>query len=388
MSLAGLALAFLKIGTIGFGGGMAVIALMENEFVRKRQIIDSEEFAHGVGLSQVLGPFAVNTALFLGYRAYGVVGGLITAVAFILPSFALVLVLSWVYFTHRTFPGLQGAVAGLGPAVIALIVSAAWSMGRKSLQSWPAAAIISIASIAGLYKFNPAYILFAAGTLGLMLGQTRLAGENSPLVAGQAADARPPKEKLRAGVMLGYGATQALKTVGGVSLFQVASAFLKVGVLFFGGGFVLIPVLHQTLVVNLGWLSPQEFIDGVGISSLTPGPLTVLAAFAGYRVRGPAGALVATFALYLPAVILMLALCRGYERLKGGIATRAFLAGIVPAVVGLVLSAGIVLAPGTLHSWRGYIFAALALLVLIRWRLHPALVLATGALAGVAGLLP
>lgn len=158
--------------------------------------------------------------------------------------------------------------------------------------------------------------------------------------------------------------------------------------MFFGSGFVLVPVLHHTLVRKLGWLSPQEFIDGVAISNLTPGPISVLATFAGYRLRGIAGALVATGALYLPAVILMLVLCHEYERLKDRRELQAFLTGVIPAVIGLVLSTAMQLASGTLHSWRAFVFAGLALLVLIRWKVHPAFVLAVGAVAGTAAILP
>jgi chromate transporter len=164
--------------------------------------------------------------------------------------------------------------------------------------------------------------------------------------------------------------------------------FLKIGLVFFGGGFVLLPVLHHTLVRKLGWLSPQEFIDGVAISNLTPGPISVLATFAGYRLRGISGALVATGALYLPAVILMLVLCHEYERLKDRRELQAFLAGVTPAVIGLVLSTAILLASGTLHSWRAFAFASLALMVLVRWKVHPVFVLAVGAAAGTAAILP
>ena len=170
LSLAALALTFLKIGTIGFGGGMAIIALMEHELVRKRRVIEPDEFPHGVGLSQILGPFAVNTALFAGYRLYGPVGGLIAACAFMAPSLVLVLILSWLYFSYHAIPALQGAVAGLGPVVIALILSAAWSMGRKAFRSWIAVLLCAAATIAGLYKVNPVYVLVVAGFLGLMLG--------------------------------------------------------------------------------------------------------------------------------------------------------------------------------------------------------------------------
>ena len=364
---------------------MAIIALMEHELVRKRRVIEPEEFLHGVGLGQILGPFAVNTALFTGYRLYGAFGGLISACAFMAPSLVMVLILSWLYFSYHAIPALQGAVAGLGPAVIALILSAAWSMGRKAFQSWIAALLCAVATVAGLYRINPVYVLVGAGILGLTLG-TRIGGiDRHPPVPVETETDRVTKE-WRAGAFLWPISLTA--TAAGASLVKLCVTFLTIGLVFFGGGFVLVPVLHQTLVEKLGWLSPQEFIDGVAISNLTPGPISVLATFAGYRLRGISGALVATGALYLPAVILMLVLCHEYERLKDRKELQDFLAGVTPAVIGLVLSTAILLASGTLHSWRAFAFAGLALLVLIRWKLHPAFVLAVGAAAGTAAVLP
>ncbi len=385
LSLPALALAFLRIGTIGFGGGMAIIALMEHELVRKRRVIKAEEFLHGVGLGQILGPFAVNTALFTGYRLYGTLGGLISACAFMAPSLVLVLILSWLYFSYHSIPALQGAVAGFGPVVIALILSAAWSMGRKSIQSWIAALLFVAATVAGLYRINPVYVLVGAGILGLVLG-TRIGVVDHSLRIPAEPSADRLRKGSRAGALLWPFSLPA--AVGGASLLKLGVTFFTMGLVFFGGAFSLIPVLHQTLVVKLGWLNPQEFIDGVAISNLTPGPISVLATFAGYRLRGIAGALVATGALYLPAVTLMLVLCHEYERLNDRKETQAFLAGVIPAVIGLVLSTAMLLASGTLHSWRAFAFAALALYLLIRWKLHPALILALGAVAGTCRILP
>ncbi|HTS05425.1 MAG TPA: chromate efflux transporter [Candidatus Eisenbacteria bacterium] len=383
-SLLNLAFAFLKIGTLGFGGGMAIIALMERELVGRRRVIEADEFLHGVGLGQLLGPFAVNTALFAGYRLYGTLGGLVSACAFMAPSLVLVLILSWLYFSYHAIPALQSAVAGLGPVVIALILSAAWSMGRKAFRSWITVLLCAAATIAGLYRINPVYVLVAAGILGLVLSK-RLGVNGAPPVVDEPKAPYVSKE-LGAGIFLWPLSLPA--AAGGASLVQLFFTFFTIGLVFFGGGFVLIPVLHQTLVVRLGWLSPQEFIDGVAISNLTPGPISVLATFAGYRLRGIAGALAATAALYFPAVIVMLILCRQYERLKSRRETQAFLAGVAPAVIGLVLSTAMLLASGTMHSWRAFAFTSLALLLLIRWRLHPALILALGAVAGTAGIRP
>jgi chromate transporter len=385
LSLPALALVFLKIGTIGFGGGMAIIALMEHELVRKRRVIEPDEFLHAVGLGQILGPFAVNTALFTGYRLFGTVGGLTAACAFMAPSLVLVLILSWLYFSYHAIPALQGAVAGLGPVVIALILSAAWSMGRKTFRSWIAALLCAAATVAGLYKVNPVYVLVVAGFLGLMLG-TRIGGVDHVASVPAEHEADKVQKDLGAGVVLWPASFPV--TAAGASLAKLFVTFLTIGLVFFGGGFVLVPVLHQTLVEKLHWLSRQEFIDGVAISNLTPGPISVLATFAGYRLRGIVGALVATGALYLPAVVLMLVLSHQYERLKNRKEAQLFLAGVIPAVIGLVLSTAILLASATLHSWRAIVFAGFALLVLIRWKVHPALVLAVAAAAGTAAILP
>jgi len=364
---------------------MAIIALMEHELVRKRRVIEPNEFLHGVGLGQMLGPFAVNTALFAGYRLYGTLGGLTAAIAFMTPSLVLVLILSWLYFSYHAIPALKGAVAGLGPVVIALILSAAWSMGRKAFRSWIALLLCAAAVVAGLYKVNPVYVLVVAGFLGLMFGTHIGGGDRLASVPVEHEQDKFQKD-FRTGAFLWPASFPVTAT--GASLAKLFATFLKIGLVFFGGGFVLIPVLHQTLVEKLGWLTPQEFIDGVAISNLTPGPISVLATFAGYRLRGVVGALVATGALYLPAAVLMLVLSHQYERLKDRKETQLFLAGIVPAVIGLVLSTATLLASATLHSWRAFVFAGLALLVLIRWRVHPAFVLAVGAVAGTAAILP
>jgi chromate transporter len=385
ISLPALTLEFLKIGAAGFGGGMAIIALMERELVKKRRVIGADEFAHGVALGQILGPFAFNTALFTGYRLYGALGGLLTAHAFMVPSLVLVLLLSWLYFSYHALPALQGAVAGLGPVVIALIFSAGWSMGKRAFRSWIAAPLCIVATVAGLCRMNPVFILVAAGIVGLTL-RAQIGGVNHPLRAPAEAGSEPLKTGSQAGALL--WPFSLTTTIGGISLFKLGITFFMMGLMFFGGAFVLIPVLHQTLVLKLGWLSPQEFIDGVAVSNLTPGPISVLATFAGYRLRGIVGALVATGALYFPAIIVMLILCREYERLRNRTETQAFLAGVTPAVVGLIVSTGIVLAHGTLRSWHAYGIGGLALVILIRWKVHPAFLLAMGAIAGSAGILP
>ena len=365
---------FLKIGSIGFGGGMAVIALMEQEFVRKRRLIPLDEFVHGVGLGQVLGSFAVNAAVFVGYRLFGVAGALLSAGAFLVPSIALVIVLSDLYFRYHAVPALQGAVAGLPPVVIALILDAGWSIGRKVLRSWLAMSIATGALAAGVAQWNAAWVLVAAGAASFLL-PVKSTASGQPRQTGQAA---------------GGGAVNwmpfAFFPAAPVSL--LFATFFKIGLVFFGGGFVLVPVLHNRLVTELGWLKPQEFLDGVAISNLTPGPIAVLATFAGFHMAGITGALAATVALFAPGIVLMLAISRQYGRFRDDHRAQRFLAGVNPAVAGLILSAALVLGRSALVSWYGYALFALSFCLLAGLRWHPAFILAIGAAAGYFGLLP
>ncbi len=374
VSLGRLLAVFLKIGSIGFGGGMAVIALMEREFVRKRRLISLDEFVHSVGLGQVLGSFAVNVAIFIGYRLFGVAGALLSAGAFLVPSITLVIILSDLYFRYHAVPALQGAVAGLAPVVIALIVDAGWSIGRKVLRSWPAILIAAGALAAGVAQWNAVWVLVTAGAAGFLLPVRWTA----------------PRQPHQPGKKAGSGAVNLLP----FAFFPAAPAsvlittFFKIGLVFFGGGFVLVPVLHNRLVTQLGWLKPQEFLDGVAISNLTPGPIAVLATFAGFHMAGTTGALAATVALFAPGMLLMLTICHQYGRFRDDHRAQRFLAGVNPAVAGLILSAALVLGRSALISWHGYALFALSFCLLAGLRWHPAFILVIGAAAGYFGLLP
>ena len=386
-SLTGLVLRFLVIGTIGFGGGMANIALMERDLVRKRGLLSSEEFLHGVGFGQLLGPFATNTAFFVGARLFGPLGGLLCAGAFMAPSVLVVILFSWLYFTYHSIPSLQAAVQGVGPVVIALILAAAWSLGQKAVRKPLTVAIAVLALTASLFKVNAVWVLAGAGVLGLLAGKRRLGGGGSVHredgrsggEPGTTQDLPAPPGVLPVQALTVAGVSQAAV---GASLATLAWTFLKVGFVFFGGGFVLVPILHQRLVTQLHWLNTREFLDGVAISNLTPGPIAVLATFAGYHQHGIGGALVATASLFAPAMVLMAGLSQGYGRFKGNARFSDFLAGVSPAVTGLVVGAAAILSPSALHGLPSWGLMALTLVLLLKFKAHPVFPLAAGALLG------
>ncbi len=374
ISLARLLVAFLKIGSIGFGGGMAVISLMEREFVGKRKLLAADEFVHGVGLGQILGSFAVNAAFFIGYRLLGMMGGILSAAVFLLPSAVLVTGLSDMYFRYHSIPALQGDVAGLGPVVIALILNAGWSVGRKVLRTPAAIVLAAAALVAGALRVNAVWVLVSAGALGFLISRER------PDRSVREDPDPSPRTKVLAILPPAAGLAAILGSIG--------ATFLKIGLVFFGGGFVLLPLLHDRLVTDLRWLSAREFLDGVAISNLTPGPIAVLATFAGYRAGGVFGAVVATIAIFTPGVGLMMFLSRQYERYRDDRRVRRFLTGVNPAVTGLVLSAAVLLGRTAMTSWRAWLFCGVSLYLLGKLRWHPAPVLAIGAAAGYLGALP
>lgn len=373
-TLGGLVLLFLKVGAIGFGGGMAVIALMEDELVRRRRWIDAEELLHGMALGQILGSFATNAAYFVGQRLFGAAGALACAAAFMAPSVSLVILLSWLYFRFHSVPAMTAATRGLGPVVIALILNAAWAMGRKAVRTRMGGLLVVAALALTLLKVNSLAALALGAAAGWYGGASRLSGASRPKPQIGTASALLPAAA---------GPLAALPLAPG--LLATGWTFLKVGLVFLGGGFVLVPVLHQRLVETLGWLTPQEFMDGVALSNLTPGPIAVLATFAGYHLQGIPGALVATLALFAPALALMALLSHGYGRFKDLGPVRDLLSGLAPAMVGLILGAGLLLAKGALHGWQGPALAVAALVLLQRFRWHPAVVLGIGAVLGAVG---
>ena len=390
LPLAEMATLFLKLGAIGFGGGMAVITLMERELVQRRRLVDPDEFLHGVALGQLLGPFALNATFFIGYRRHGLRGALLAALSFLFPSVSLVIFLSFLYFRFHSIPELAIVLAGLGPVVIALILSAAFSAGMRILRTWPAWFLAIAALVASLAKVTPAFTLIAAGGAGLFFGPRMLLGPRKP---GAPRPPGPPSDRPAGGGLLHLlglapvvaGATIPAPALG---LLPLIITFFKVGLVFFGGGFVLVALLSQHLVHDLKWLSPAEFLDGVAISNLTPGPIAVLATFVGYKLAGVSGALLATAALLTPALVLMTVLCMGYERFRNSERFADFMSGVSPAVVGLIASAAVLLWAPAIPSWRALLLAAAALGLLLRFRWHPAFVLALGAALAAFGAIP
>jgi len=274
------------------------------------------------------------------------------------------------YFQYHSVPALEGLVAGLGPVVIALIVSAGWNIARHTVRTKASLAVASAAAVLGLARVNTIWILLAAGAFGLLWNSAVRTGVSFKRSSNTLLTVAP------------------LGVLAIAPLLGLAGAFLKIGCVFFGGGFVLVPLFHNHLVTELHYLTEREFVDGVAISNLTPGPIAVLATFAGYKVASLAGALVATAVLFAPGSALMLVISHEYARFRENRRAKSFLNAINPAVAGLIFATAILLAPAALASWRGLVLSGISLMLLTRFRWHPAIVLAIGAAAGFSGVSP
>src|SRR4029077_13410969 len=284
-----IAVAFLRLGFIAFGGAVAHIALMEEEFVRRRGWLSREEVVDRVGAVNLLpGPSSTEMAIYLGQLRGGFPGLLIAGATFILPSAVMMLAMAWGYVRYGAFPQIAGVLWGVKPVVVVLIAQAVWSLGKTVLKSRELMVIAAI--VLGLAAMHIATLALLIGTgvawiVANRFGQNR-DGQNG--IAAAAAGA--------AGVASG-AATAAATTAG------VFGYFLKIGALLFGSGYVLLAVLREDLVTRMHWLSESQLLDGIAVSQATPGPFFTVATFLGYVLSGWRGAGLATVGMFVPAFV-------------------------------------------------------------------------------------
>ncbi len=352
---------FLKIGAIGFGGGMAMLALIRQHIVQKKKWITDDELSVGVAMGQMLpGPFVPNYVEFIGFRLRGVKGALISVGAFLFPSVAAMVLLSFLYFQFQTIPGLQYVFKGIGPVVTALILWATLEMGRASIKDWRQILIAIIAFVGLFFKFDVLLTILACGILGILFYRKIPA---APLFA------------LLPIFKIGW-----LKFVKGLDL---AYIFLKIGAIIFGGGFAAIPFIKNEVVEARHWLTAKEFIDGVALGQITPGPVAITATFVGYKVLGIPGAIIATIAIFLPSFLMLWGLLKIYERIKSHPLVISFLKGVKPAIVGMLLSAAVFIGRTAIHDIKSVVVGVVALGLLILFRLDPIWLIIGGGILGI-----
>lgn len=371
----------LRMGLVAFGGAMAVIAAIERELVDRLKWVSHEAYTEAAGLGQSLpGAMANNALALLGYRLGGWPGAALLMGGYVLPSFLLMLTFALFYEALRGVMVVDAALVGLSPAVVAVVAAVTVSLtarlaGQEPEEglldaAWRArgpllAALVAAVAVAG-FGFGAPEVILLFGSLSLVrtLVAPRLAAL-VPLVlpALPALPGAAPGSRLEA-----FG--------------HVFGVFLATGATTFGGGYVMVPVLERQLV-HSGWIGAREFVDAIALGQVTPGPVVITATFVGYRVAGLAGALFGTAAVFAPGFLLALVLATSMERVRQHPAVKAFLAGLRPAIAGVMAAAVVSLARSGLHDAIGWVIAVLALAALLSRRAGNGTVLVGSALLGV-----
>jgi chromate transporter len=389
VSLPSLFWAFFKIACTSFGGYLAMISVVENEVVERRKLMSHPDMLDGISLASILpGPVAVNLVVYVGYRLRGGAGALVSALGAVLPSFAFIVVLSVAYFQWGQVPAVNKLFMGFIPAVTALIVSAAWNMGRKAVTGWregvlTGAAAAALLGIGGFY--STLGIILIAGLAGWWW--FRATTPSADAVRGAPVAPSPPSQySARASLLLVQPWSLAVPflTFDPGLMLKLFLVFASMSVMLFGGGYVFIPMIQEIVVNGHGWVTTQEFIDAIAMGQITPGPILVSAAFIGLKVAGFTGAVVATVGIYLPPALLMVASTRALEFIKKSQAIRAALRGIRPAVVGMIAAAAFTVGGTAPHHWVSVLIFVAALVALMRLRVQVAWVIPA---AGLTGLL-
>ena len=368
----------LKLGCIGFGGGMAVLSLMRREFVEKRKACDDECFMNAAALSQALpGAVSFNAMSFLGLSMQGFWGATIASWGFMLPSFVMMIGLSMAYESLSHLNAASRMMHGMVAGVVGIILAVAWDLAGKGTtrcrRGW---IIVGVSFVASLLGIGVVEIVLGCGVAGMFLCASDRKGDDGGPSCPTAAPAVVWSLKSYAPLLLG--------AAGGLAvLWPLALLFLRVGLVTFGGGFVMIPMIQHEVVSGHEWLTAKEFADGMALGQLTPGPVVITATFVGYKVAGLLGAWVASTAVFLPSFLLSLVFGYSLDRWKANPGVAAFMGGVQPAVVGLMGGAAIMLGRAGFHHWATVGIAALSALVLIRFRINPVLIILATALIGL-----
>jgi chromate transporter len=371
-----IALGFLKIGATAYGGP-AIMGVMQAEFQERRQWTTKPRFLEGLALVNVLpGATATQLGIFLGHVRGGWWGGLLAGLCFAAPGFVVMLGLTVAYAAFGVSPIVRGALYGLGPVVLAIFFAALLRLGRSAVRSWTQALIAAGAAVAALVSpLGAAAIVLLAGGVGLFLFHGKRAGVIA-LVALMIALALLP---LVAVAPLAPPAIAAPAP----SLPRIAALFAAIGAFTFGGGLSMIALMEEHVVDRLHWLTPREFVDGLALGQLVPGPVLMVAAYVGYKTLGLGGALVAAAASFLPSFALMLALLPVFDRVRNLAWARAALQGIVPSVIGVMAVALARMAPHAAPDPPAIVALVVTAVALIVWRLAPLKVIAGGAVFGI-----
>jgi chromate transporter len=357
---------FLFLGFVNIGGPVAQITMMFNHMVEKRRWLSKDRFVKIMAFCHMLpGPEALQLAIYVGYLKRKLWGGILAGLTFILPGAIAMIVLSWLYVKYGALPQVTNALYVLKPAVLGIIAAGIIKLGRAAIQNLFLAILLAGAFVGMRFAgVNFLLILLIAGVLNLIVDRgLPLAGKTAPPL-----------------VVAGLGLTLPLLDS---RLLQVAWLFLKTGLLSFGGAYASLVFVQRGAVAQYHWLSDGQLLDGVALSVATPGPFMLFTTFVGYLASGIPGAVLATFFVFLPSFIFVIAGAHYVEKLREHRPIQAFLAGVSAAVVGVIAVVSLDLIPEALVDWPTVGIAVVSFLLIAFLKRDVALVAAGAMLGGI-----
>jgi len=373
------------LGATAFGGYMSLVAIVQKQLVEIDKKLKEEDILDGISLTSVLpGPVAVNTVAYIGYRLRGISGSIMAFLGIILPSFVLVILLSWLYFTYGNVPAVKNVFNGIMPAVTALIVTVAIGMSRKTIKSisqWIICAMAAILLVVvGGFAITLIMIILS-GVVGSFLYKQPLSSEQN-CSKGTAIN---KKQWLISGAVLLL--LLCLLLWGGQSQdapknLRVLYTFSGISLTLFGGGYVVIPALHELFVDNLQWLTSSEFADGIAIGQITPGPIFITATFIGYKVAGILGASLATVGIFTPPAVLTVLLSRFVEALKQSAVVKAIMKGIRAAVIGMIFASAVTIGQTMVISVVSILIFVITFVISLKYVINPIYLILGSGLVG------
>jgi chromate transporter len=357
---------FLRLGTVGFGGPIALASRMHSDLVEERGWINQEDYLEGLALAQLSpGPLAAQLAMYLGYVRAGIAGATLVSVTFIGPSFLMVVAISMLYVRYGGLIWMQALFYGIGAAVIGIILRSTIKLGRATLSRDPLLwGIFVVLAVSTAYTGREVMWLFLLG------GLVSLAVKTWPYRARPALLALPP--------------WALLFPLPGGKHWDVFLFFLKSSLFVFGSGLAIVPFLHGGVVEAHHWLNERQFLDAIAVAMITPGPVVITVAFIGYIVAGFSGAVLAGLGVFLPVYFVVIVCARSYRRVANHSGIQAFVKGVTAAATGAIAGAVFVLARHSIHDLATAAIACLTFAALLRWKVPEPLLVAT---AGIAGLL-
>lgn len=438
-----LAKVFLKLSTFGFGGAHATIAMMNDEAVVRRNWLTSEQFTEGLAICELLpGPASTQMGIYIGYLLGGQIGALIAGFCFVIPAFFIVVFLSWVYFEFQEVAQLEAIFLGVSPVVTSIIIAFCWKLGKQSLTNYFARIIAVLIFLLSLfYQVSLPLQLIGSGLAGLwfyyfrnqftyrekianislfsvwlfrqlipleilvlfsffswekvkiiilflkmfLLNLSHVILENLIIVIPPTLLIQTtPAEMLTVSTFWGWERIEDF-------FCPLSWFFLKAGSLVFGGAMVIIPMLKFNLVNQFHWLTATEFINGISIGHLSPGPVTLTAAFVGYKIAGFLGATISTIAVFAPSFIFIMIAAPLLLKLRNNLKVSAFIQGVSPAVVGVISAASVSLLQVTLskstlfESIIAGVISLATLIALLRYKTPTWVLVPCGGIIGLLG---